>query len=158
MSKPRADCLWCLVQVQSCKRNMNTFAFVGDLDKSPEVSCVYHSEDAENAFLKDPKTARLGDGYRARPGFESSSEPSPAATKEASSLHALLLCFHASIRHVLEACPRIHCCYASFADSCSAWFYVCPHNLPFHAFSSVIPSFPLLYSPVLHFTHMSVAI
>lgn len=52
---------------------MNTFAFVGDLDKSPEVSCVYHSEDAENAFLKDPKTARLGDGYRARPGIESSS-------------------------------------------------------------------------------------
>ncbi len=78
------DCLWCAVQVQSCKRNMNTFAFVGDLDKSPEVSCVYHSEDAENAFLKDPKSARLGDGYRARPGFETSSEPSPAATKEPS--------------------------------------------------------------------------
>jgi len=76
--------LWCAVQVQSCKRNMNTFAFVGDLDKSPEVSCVYHSEDAENAFLKDPKTARLGDGYRARPGFETSSEPSPAATNGAS--------------------------------------------------------------------------
>lgn len=49
---------------------MNTFAFVGDLEKSPEVSCVYHSEDAENAFLKDPKSARLGDGFRARPGFE----------------------------------------------------------------------------------------
>lgn len=27
---------------------MNTFAFVGDLDRSPEVSCVYHSEEAEN--------------------------------------------------------------------------------------------------------------
>ena len=62
------------VQVQSCNRNMNTFAFVGDLEKSPEVSCVYHSEDAENAFLRDPKTARLGDGYRARPGF-TESEP-----------------------------------------------------------------------------------
>lgn len=48
---------------------MNTFAFVGDLEKSPEVSCVYHSEDAENAFLKDPKSARLGDGYRPRPGL-----------------------------------------------------------------------------------------
>ena len=55
---------------------MNTFAFVGDLEKSPEVSCVYHSEDAENAFLKDPKSARLGDGFRARPGLESiTSEP-----------------------------------------------------------------------------------
>ena len=43
------------VQVNSCKRNMNTFAFVGDLANHPEVSCVYHSEDAENAFLKDPR-------------------------------------------------------------------------------------------------------
>ena len=59
---------------------MNTFAFVGDLEKSPEVSCVYHSEDAENAFLKDPKSARLGDGFRARPGFEpANSEPLAAA-------------------------------------------------------------------------------
>ena len=75
-----------LVQVQSCKRNMNTFAFVGDLEKSPEVSCVYHSEDAENAFLKDPKSARLGDGFRARPGFEPiNSEPlsTPAAAAAA---------------------------------------------------------------------------
>lgn len=73
-------------QVQSCKRNMNTFAFVGDLDKSPEVSCVYHSEDAENAFLKDPKSARLGDGYRARPGIESiTSEPVTSAAGAAAS-------------------------------------------------------------------------
>ena len=35
---------------------------VGDLDKSPEVSCVYHSEDAENQFMKDPTKAVLGDG------------------------------------------------------------------------------------------------
>jgi hypothetical protein len=27
---------------------MNTFGFVGDLAKDPEVSCVYHSEEAEN--------------------------------------------------------------------------------------------------------------
>jgi hypothetical protein len=45
-----------------CKSHMNTFAFVGDLDKSPEVSCVYHSEDAENQFMKDPSKAVLGDG------------------------------------------------------------------------------------------------
>jgi hypothetical protein len=31
---------------------MNTFAFVGDLDKSPEVSCVYHSEAAENQYVR----------------------------------------------------------------------------------------------------------
>lgn len=41
-------------QVQACKRNMNTFAFVGDLAESPQVSCVYHSEEAENQFLRNP--------------------------------------------------------------------------------------------------------
>lgn len=40
--------------VQACKRNMNTFAFVGDLSASPQVSCVYHSEEAENQFLRNP--------------------------------------------------------------------------------------------------------
>jgi hypothetical protein len=45
-------------QVQACKRNMNTFAFVGDLAGTPQVSCVYHSEEAENQFLRNPpKTA-----------------------------------------------------------------------------------------------------
>lgn len=44
-------------QVQDCKRNMNTFAFVGDLLGKPEVSCVYHSEEAENQFLKNPEKA-----------------------------------------------------------------------------------------------------
>ena len=33
-------------QVNDCKRHMNTFAFVGNLEDSPEVSCVYHSEQA----------------------------------------------------------------------------------------------------------------
>lgn len=104
-----------LVQVEACKRNMNTFAFVGDLEKSPEViftpehfmffcprnfiavpqcsgmymaccrriscvwntsdavlvqaeqvSCVYHSEAAENQFLQNPRKSVLGDGYQAR--------------------------------------------------------------------------------------------
>lgn len=39
------------MQVNQCVRNANTFAFVGDLEKSPEVSCVYHSEEAENQFV-----------------------------------------------------------------------------------------------------------
>lgn len=38
---------------------MNTFAFVGNLNDNPEVSCVYHSEEAENQFLRDPRRARL---------------------------------------------------------------------------------------------------
>jgi len=46
-----------------CKSTNNTFGWVGDLNNSPEVSCVYHSEDAENMFLKDPSRALLGDGF-----------------------------------------------------------------------------------------------
>ena len=48
--------------VSACKRNMNTFAFVGDLDRRPEVSCVYHSEEAENEFLQ--KKDRMMDDVR----------------------------------------------------------------------------------------------
>lgn len=57
-------------QVKSCKNRMNTFAYVGDLQASPEVSCVYHSEEAENQYLKDPRAAVMGDGYQPRPNFE----------------------------------------------------------------------------------------
>eukprot|EP00887_Chlorella_sp_A99_P004162 scaffold23.g4162.t1 len=57
-------------QVQACKRNMNTFAFVGDLNRSPEVSCVYHSEEAENQFLQDPKRSVMGDGFQPRGQLE----------------------------------------------------------------------------------------
>jgi len=51
-------------EVRDCKRNMNTFGFVGDLRRAPEISCVYHSETAENQFLKDPTKATLGDGFQ----------------------------------------------------------------------------------------------
>ena len=34
---------------------MNTFAFVGNLDDHPTVSCVYHSEEAENQYLMNPR-------------------------------------------------------------------------------------------------------
>ena len=47
--------------MQACKRNMNTFAFVGDLKGQPQVSCVYHSEEAENQFLKNPKMSMVRD-------------------------------------------------------------------------------------------------
>lgn len=47
-----------------CKKGMNTFAYVGSLDNQPEVSCVYHSEDAENQFIVDPRKAVMGDGFR----------------------------------------------------------------------------------------------
>ncbi len=44
--------------------------YVGSLDDKPEVSCVYHSEDAENQFMLDPKRSNLGDGSRPKPGEE----------------------------------------------------------------------------------------
>ena len=47
---------------------MNTFAYVGALDEKPEVSCVYHSEEAENQFMVDPKRSNLGDGVSLPPG------------------------------------------------------------------------------------------
>ena len=42
-------------EVRACKQNMNTWAFVGDLNEYPQLSCVYRSEDAQNEFLSDPK-------------------------------------------------------------------------------------------------------
>ena len=55
---------------EDCKQHLNTFAFVGDLQGRPEVSCVYHSEQAENAFLRDPSSAVLGDGFAGQKGSE----------------------------------------------------------------------------------------
>lgn len=46
------------------------FGYVGDLEDRPEASCLYHSEEAENQFMSDPRRAALGDGFRLRPGEE----------------------------------------------------------------------------------------
>ena len=42
-------------EIRACKNNYNTWAFVGDLNDQPQLSCVYISEDAQNEFLEDPK-------------------------------------------------------------------------------------------------------
>ena len=42
-------------EVRSCKANMNTWAFVGSLEDTPQLSCVYKSQDAQNEFLSNPK-------------------------------------------------------------------------------------------------------
>jgi hypothetical protein len=39
---------------------MNTFAYMGDLKNSPEVACVYHSEEAENQYLDTLRKAGSG--------------------------------------------------------------------------------------------------
>lgn len=49
-------------EVRACKRNMNTWAFVGDLKDTPQLSCVYKSADAQNEFLSDPKVG-IGEDY-----------------------------------------------------------------------------------------------
>mmetsp|Transcript_22082 Transcript_22082/g.47399 ORF Transcript_22082/g.47399 Transcript_22082/m.47399 type:complete len:360 (+) Transcript_22082:167-1246(+) len=49
-------------EIRSCKMNMNTWAFVGDLNDQPQLSCVYKSEDAQNEFLEDPKRG-IGEDY-----------------------------------------------------------------------------------------------
>lgn len=49
-------------EVFACKANMNTWAFVGDLDNTPQLSCVYKSEDAQNEFLSNPKFG-IGEDY-----------------------------------------------------------------------------------------------
>ena len=49
-------------EVRACKANMNTWAFVGDLEDQPQLSCVYKSEDAQNEFLSNPKFG-IGEDY-----------------------------------------------------------------------------------------------
>lgn len=49
-------------EVFACKSNMNTWAFVGDLDNTPQLSCVYKSADAQNEFLSNP-TFGIGEDY-----------------------------------------------------------------------------------------------
>lgn len=49
-------------EVRACKNNMNTWAYVGDLDSIPQLSCVYRSQDAQNEFLSNPKLG-IGEDY-----------------------------------------------------------------------------------------------
>ena len=49
-------------EVFACKSNMNTWAFVGDLQNQPQLSCVYKSEDAQNEFLENPRFG-IGEDY-----------------------------------------------------------------------------------------------
>ena len=59
--------------VATCKKAMNTFAYVGDLNDSPEISCVYQSDDAHNDYLSAMKGIKDGEGGGARAdGRESS--------------------------------------------------------------------------------------
>ncbi|WP_448564487.1 DUF3172 domain-containing protein [Trichothermofontia sp.] len=39
---------------RNCRQRMNTFGFVGELERSPEINCVYQNKAAENLFLNQP--------------------------------------------------------------------------------------------------------
>ncbi|WP_017713044.1 DUF3172 domain-containing protein [Prochlorothrix hollandica] len=50
--------------VRECKNRMNTFGFIGALESSPEVDCVYQNDAAKNLFLEPgmeglPETERF---------------------------------------------------------------------------------------------------
>ena len=49
-------------EVRQCKMNKNTWAYVGDLNETPQLSCVYQSYDAQNEFLSNPKLG-IGEDY-----------------------------------------------------------------------------------------------
>jgi hypothetical protein len=42
-------------EVLACKNGSNTYAFVGDINSQPQLSCVFQSDDAQNEFLSNPK-------------------------------------------------------------------------------------------------------
>jgi hypothetical protein len=37
-------------QVRECKQKMNTFGFTGNLESSPQISCIYQNDNAQNLF------------------------------------------------------------------------------------------------------------
>jgi hypothetical protein len=50
-------------EVQTCKNGSNTWAYVGDINDKPQLSCVYQSDDAQNEFLSNPKVGLGEDVY-----------------------------------------------------------------------------------------------
>lgn len=41
-------------QVRDCKNRMNTFGFIGTLENTPQISCIYQNDAAQNLFLNQP--------------------------------------------------------------------------------------------------------
>ena len=46
-------------QVRDCKRRMNTFGFVGNLEGQPKIDCVYQNDAAGNLFLNKNGTSTV---------------------------------------------------------------------------------------------------
>ena len=41
-------------QVRECRQRMNTFAYIGPLESTPKIDCIYQSDNAKNMFLTTP--------------------------------------------------------------------------------------------------------
>lgn len=57
--------------IEACKNGFNTWAFVGDINNTPQLNCVFQSDDAQNEFLSDPKFG-LGEDI-----YDNSAKPPP---------------------------------------------------------------------------------
>ncbi|KAF3891237.1 DUF3172 domain-containing protein [Tolypothrix bouteillei VB521301] len=44
-------------QISTCKNSLNTFAYTGKLENSPQISCVYPNNAAGNLFVPQATTA-----------------------------------------------------------------------------------------------------
>ena len=65
--------------IDTCKNGSNTWAFVGDINNEPQLSCVYQSADAQNEFLSNPKLGVGEDIYeKEKTSFPTSTAPSPS--------------------------------------------------------------------------------
>mmetsp|Transcript_33395 Transcript_33395/g.34024 ORF Transcript_33395/g.34024 Transcript_33395/m.34024 type:complete len:251 (+) Transcript_33395:124-876(+) len=47
-------------EIEGCKNGYNTWAYVGDINNKPQLTCVFQSDDAQNEFLSNP-TVGLGE-------------------------------------------------------------------------------------------------
>lgn len=50
-------------EVEACKNGFNTWAYVGDINKKPQLTCVFQSDNAQNEFLSNPKVGLGEDIY-----------------------------------------------------------------------------------------------
>jgi len=41
-------------RVRECKQKMNTFGFTGNLQSTPQITCIYQNDAAQNLFLNQP--------------------------------------------------------------------------------------------------------
>lgn len=39
-------------EIKNCKQRMNTFGYIGELENSPEINCIYESNSTLNSFLE----------------------------------------------------------------------------------------------------------